>query len=278
MKRLLMLCAAIGVVVLLASPASSITRGGTLDNDDHPFVGLMVALDDDGNRLWRCTGSLVSSTVFVTAGHCTESPVASAVVFFVSDMEPDPSFYGVPGPGEFYDDTNSVGVRGAVHLHPDYNPAGFFLYDLGVVELDEPVVLDEYAVLPDAGLVDTLERGRKGTKVTAVGYGLQAASQNPVKPEKTVAELTRHQADLMIVDTKGVAGIGNLPDTNSMLLSGDARHGGTCFGDSGGPSLVDDTVLIGVTSFGLNGNCAGVGGVFRIDRTVELDWISSFLD
>lgn len=277
MKRILTLGLVIGLIAVLASPASAITRGGTLDNEDHPFVGLMVALDEDGNRLWRCTGSLVSSTVMVTAGHCTEAPAASAVVFFVSDMEPDPSIYGVPDPGEFYDDTDSVGVRGSVEVHPDYNPAGFFLYDLGVVVLDEPVELGEYAILPEEGLVDTLDKGRSGTEVTAVGYGLQAASQNPVKPEKTVAELTRYQADLMIVNTKGVAGIGSLPDTNSMLLSGDAKHGGTCFGDSGGPSLVDGNVLIGVTSFGLNGNCAGVGGVFRIDRDLELAWIGSFL-
>ncbi len=219
----------------------------------------------------------MSSTVFVTAGHCTESPTASAVVFFVSDMEPDPSIYGVADPGGHYVDADSVGVRGSAEIHPDYNPAGFFLYDLGVVVLDEEVDLANYAALPAPGFVDTLEKGRKGTEVTAVGYGLQAASQNPVKPEKTVAELTRYQADLMIVNTKGVAGIGNLPDTNSMLLSGDAKHGGTCFGDSGGPSLVGDNVLIGVTSFGLSGNCAGVGGVFRIDRALELDWINDFL-
>lgn len=278
MKRLLTLLAALGLVALLAPSASAITRGGSLDGDDHPFVGLMVALDEDGNRLWRCSGSLISPTVFVTAGHCTESPVASAVVFFESDMEPDPSVFGVPGPGQFYDDTDSVGVRGSTYLHPLYNPNGFFLYDLGLVVLDEEVMVDSYAVLPEAGLVDTLKKGRNGTEVTAVGYGLQAASQNPVKPEKTVAELTRYQAGLMIVNTKGVAGIGSLPDTNSMLLSGDAKHGGTCFGDSGGPSLVGDNVLIGVTSFGLNGNCAGVGGVFRIDRSVELDWIGSFLN
>lgn len=277
MKRLLTLLAALCLVALLAPSASAITRGGELDNEDHPFVGVMVALDEEGNRLWRCSGSLISTTVFVTAGHCTESPAVSAVVFFVSDMEPDPSFYGVPDPGEFYDDTVGVGVRGSIHVHPDYNPNAFFLYDLGVVVLDEEVEVASYAMLPDAGLVGTLAKGRKGTEVTAVGYGLQAVSQNPVKPEKTVAELTRYRAGLMIVNTKGVAGIGNLPDTNSMLLSGDAKHGGTCFGDSGGPSLVGDNVLIGVTSFGLNGNCAGVGGVFRIDRAVELEWIGSFL-
>ena len=62
-----------------------------------------------------------------------------------------------------------------------------------------------------------------------------------------------------------------------MMLSGDAKHGGTCFGDSGGPILLGDSDTIGgVTSFGLNGNCAGVGGAFRIDRQVELDWINGF--
>lgn len=278
MKRVLALAGAFGLLMMLAAPVSAITRGGSLDGDDHPFVGLMVALDEDDHRLWRCSGSLISPTVFVTAGHCTENPVDSAVVFFVSDMEPNPSEYGVPARGGLYTDEGSAGVRGSTHLHPSYNPNGFFLYDLGVVVLEEPVHLDEYAQLPDAGLVDTLPKGRKGTIVTAVGYGLQAASQNPVKPEKTVADLTRYQADLMIVDTEGVAGVGSLPDTNSMVLSGDAKHGGTCFGDSGGPSLVGDDVLIGVTSFGLNGNCAGIGGVFRIDRGLELDWISDFLE
>ncbi len=53
--------------------------------------------------------SLVSSTVFVTAGRCTESPTASAVVFFVSDMEPNPSIHGVPAPGGLYDRTAARG-------------------------------------------------------------------------------------------------------------------------------------------------------------------------
>ncbi|MDH3295685.1 MAG: trypsin-like serine protease [Acidimicrobiia bacterium] len=57
-----------------------------------------------------------------------------------------------------------------------------------------------------------------------------------------------------------------------MTLSGDAKHGGTCFGDSGGPILSGDTI-VAVVSFGLNGNCAGVGGVYRIDFAENIDWI-----
>ncbi len=266
-KKLIAAAVAAATLIAVAGPVSAITRGGTLDGDDHPYVGLMVAQDVNGNPLWRCSGTMISPTVYVTAGHCTEAPAASAEIWFETDVESGIPENGYPFDGE---------VSGTTFTHPLYDPNAFFLYDLGVVELDKPVD-GPYASLPAAGYVDTLPTGRKNNSVTAVGYGLQAASSNPVKPEKTVAERVRYQADLMIVDTQGVAGIGNLPGTNSMTLSGDAKHGGTCFGDSGGPTLVGDT-LVAVTSFGLNGNCAGIGGVFRIDRDVELEWIGSFLN
>lgn len=259
------------MVMALTSPTFAITRGGELDGDDHPYVGLMVAIDAEGNPLWRCSGSLISATVYVTAGHCTESPAASAQIWFDTDVES-----GIPGNG--YPFVGDVG--GTTHSHPLYNPNAFFLYDLGVVKLDGAgYPMAEYAELPAAGVVDTLDKGRKKGTVTAVGYGLQK-----INPVMIQADRVRYQAELMIVDTNGVAGIGNidlgsdLPPTNSMILSGDAKHGGTCFGDSGGPSLIDGNVLVAVTSFGLNGNCAGIGGVFRIDRDVELGWIGGFLD
>jgi secreted trypsin-like serine protease len=277
MKRVLALIAALGVMIGLAAPAAAITRGGELDHDDHPYVGLMVAQDADGNPLWRCSGSFISDAVYVTAGHCTEAPAASAQIWLASDVESGIPANGYPFTGD---------AAGTTYTHPLYVPSAFFLYDLGVVVLDEPLAseqLDEFATLPSAGAVDELGHGRKSAVVTAVGYGLQAASANPVKPEKTVAERVRYQADLFVVNTEGVAGLGNiqlpgdLPPTNSMILSGDAKHGGTCFGDSGGPALIGDT-LVGVTSFGLNGNCGGIGGSFRIDRDLELGWIQGFLD
>ena len=109
--------------------------------------------------------------------------------------------------------------------------------------------------------------------MTAVGYGLQQAKTNPKLADKESALKTRYAADLMIVTTKGVTGISRLPGAASMLLSGDQAHGGTCFGDSGG-AILKGTTLVAVTSFGMNGECAGIGGVFRIDRALELGWIT----
>ena len=64
----------------------------------------------------------------------------------------------------------------------------------------------------------------------------------------------------------------------SMLLSNNAATGGTCFGDSGGPNFYGDSnVVAGITSFGINGNCAGTGGVFRTDKQDVHDFVSGVL-
>jgi len=64
--------------------------------------------------------------------------------------------------------------------------------------------------------------------------------------------------------------------TQSLLLSNNHSTGGTCFGDSGGPNFIGTSNVVGgVTSFGINGNCAGTGGVYRVDRSDDLNWLYS---
>ena len=50
--------------------------------------------------------------------------------------------------------------------------------------------------------------------------------------------------------------------------------GGSCFGDSGGPNLLGDTIL-GVNSFLTSSNCAGVTYSYRIDTTEALSFINA---
>ena len=64
-----------------------------------------------------------------------------------------------------------------------------------------------------------------------------------------------------------------------MLLSNNRSTGGTCFGDSGGPNYSGSSnTIAGVTSFGINGNCAGTGGVFRLDKQDVLDFVDDFMN
>lgn len=248
-------------IVAVCDPALAITDGD-LDGEQHPYVGLMVAQDEDGNPLWRCSGTLLSPTLFLTAGHCTEHPAEHVEIWFDADVES-----GIPDNG--YPVTGDVG--GTPYTHPQYNPNAFFLYDLGVVILDRPINKSNYGVLPTQDQLDVLarRRGLQDTTFTAVGYGLQQSF-----PE--AASWKEHNKRVRMVAYPHLLQI-NVPGFTgdfSLLLSNNANTGGTCFGDSGGPNFIGSSNVVGgVTSFGKNGACAGTGGVYRIDRADDLDWI-----
>lgn len=199
-----------------------------------------------------------------------------------------PDYSGLPPSGAYipdgnqqrYEDRvvhlneNSDWVRGTAHPHPDYVNGLFFLADLGVVVLDQAVDLEIFGTLPEKGLIDTfLHQPKNEQRFTAVGYGLRRI--NPVKIEFGDE---RYKNDMMLIGSKGVFGI---PDGISVKFSnnnGKAHKGGTFFGDSGGANFVAGTTTIAaITSFGVNGNCAGTGGGYRIDKAVNLEFINSFL-
>ena len=72
MKRqttvLIAVAALIAALVLPATPALAII-GGEFDGERHPYVGALD-LRPTGRRI-PCSGTLISPTVFLTAGHCT---------------------------------------------------------------------------------------------------------------------------------------------------------------------------------------------------------------
>jgi len=64
--------------------ASAITNGQP-DGNNHPYVGLVVfdVLDGNGNQVpsHRCSASLLTPTVVLTAGHCTDGTYAARIWF-----------------------------------------------------------------------------------------------------------------------------------------------------------------------------------------------------
>jgi hypothetical protein len=260
------------MVLMLIVPSGGITNG-ELDGEDHPWVVLLL-METEFGPSYRCSATLLTSTVVLTAGHCTsnfgyiaeEGDYSAMRVFIESDVDDGDNTY--PDKGS----ENSVeAVSWAAH--PDYVTAPFWFHDVGVVILEEPgVVLDEYGVLPDVDSLDALKKQRNHeVTFTAVGYGLQQAG--PVPSDRDIADRVRMVSypHLIQINTPGFTG------DYSLLLSNNPVTGGTCFGDSGGPNFFGDTnIVAGVTSFGMNGNCAGTGGVFRMDRQNVLDFVSSF--
>jgi len=244
---------------------------GELDGEGHPYVVLLL-MEVDGAPAFRCSGTLLSATVLLTAGHCTNnfpgSPYTGMRVFTESDVQ---AGIGTTNNYPYGGGPNSVeAVDWAAHT--DYETGPFFLHDVGVVILEEPgVVLSEYGTLPSVNQFDSLKKGHK-TTFTSVGYGLQESFPDAASWKEHNTR-TRYVAHPWLIQING-----GIVGDFSMLLSNNAHSGGTCFGDSGGPNFLGDSNLVaGITSFGLNGNCAGTGGVFRTDRQDVLDFVNSYL-
>jgi hypothetical protein len=259
--RLAALAACCAALVATYVPISAVTYG-EIDGKRHPAV-LLLVMDVDGEPAFRCSGTLISPTVFLTAGHCTgESGEFSGMrVFTESDVQNGNNNYPFAGPNSIEAATWSS--------HPLFTEAQFYLHDVGVVVLRKAVKLNagSYGVLPAEGELDSLQP-RASTVFTSVGYGVQRI--NPVF-------LTSEKIRMLAYPHLDQINTGFTGDF-SMLLSNNASTGGTCFGDSGGPNFLGmSNVVAGVTSFGLNGSCGGTGGVFRLDKRDVLDFVQSYL-
>jgi Trypsin len=244
----------------------------------------VVFYDASGEFSHRCSGSLISPTKFVTAGHCTDaaSGAVTARVYFQQDAgahyDPVTQLDPVSGYPEFC----AAGTLGTLcatssklfnYGFDDF--AGFpNTHDAGVVILDQAISLPEYGQLPLAGTLDGLDkrRGNKNTIFTVSGYGLslntQAQSANP-----DISFRSRLMATATLVNLNSALNDG----FNVQTQGNGSGRGGTCSGDSGGPVFLGDAssnLIVAVTSFGLNAICRGVDFAYRIDRQEVLDWIN----
>jgi hypothetical protein len=284
MKKIAFTIALVLVASLCIVGVASAITNGQPDAGRHPYVGLLVFDDAPGHPAWRCSGSLIAPNVVLTAGHCTDGAVAARVWFYE-----DVTYDNVPFPLYPYGGSGSGATEGIPFTNPKYrspeNPYGggnglpaFSYRDTGIVVLNEPVYMDEYAQLPAAGLVDTL---KNKTGVDFVGYGVQYQAQIPGNqvPQpppyyRWTGPRVRMYAPSELVSGKFV----HSAEYMRLALNPGGGTGGTCFGDSGGPDFLGGTrTVLAVNSYVTNVNCGGVGYSARVDIPEVLQWINGFL-
>lgn len=283
-KLIASLAAVLAISAAAVAPVGAITGTNYTEDFDHPFVGLAVFYTiEDGEEVFshRCSGSLLSPTVFLTAGHCTDG-ADTARVYFTQDAganyDPETQLDPVSGYPESCAD-NTLGVTCAtsseLYNFGFANFAGFpNTKDAGLLILDQPIELGEYGVLPEIGTLSSLgsKVGTQDRTVTVSGYGV---TYRDASGKHDLSFRERLMGTSKITNIVG----GNTGGFNLQTSGNGGGRSGTCGGDSGGPVFypADTNVIVAVTSFGLNAWCRGQDFAFRVDTLAVQNWIRSLL-
>ncbi len=277
------LVAALALGATAASAASAPRKGRAealrmIDRAEHPLIvgglpaapgtfGMMAFVvyeDPDTGDLSVCSGTVVSSQLVLTAGHCAvneETGVADQAAGFAV----------VTGSLDWTNPSREVSAVSRTIINPAYNP-GTGDGDAALLVLSTPTTAPAVALASDPGDLPLLQPGRSAQ---IAGWGLTLADTIPDQLQWGVSAV---QSPAYCATE---AAYGDLSfDASRQMCAIDAPTyaDGTCNGDSGGPLLAERAdgtwAEIGITNTGAANCSTGVPNFFARADSLSA-WVAS---
>jgi hypothetical protein len=235
MRRVIYFFVVVTTLTLLATNlflprAKAITYGFVDSTNTFRNTGAFIVKGTDGQIFPICSGTMITSDVFLTASHCTafysQELAPGGFTAFVS-LDPSIPF------GPLTSNTTNLLPVAHVVTNPNFNQSQSDSGDIGALILSSPVNSVTPASLPACGLLEQLsaQNGLKNATFTAVGYGVQ---------NRVVGGGVPFFQDINPIPRMFAFSSFSALSPGYIRLSQNPANGngGTCFGDSGGPNFL----------------------------------------
>jgi S1-C subfamily serine protease len=225
---------------VLGANSGRVTGGEQCEGGESPVVAILFQ-DRDGTE-GICSGTLISLTTVLTAGHCLDNAIA-AVVFTQEDV---------------------LAQGGEVLVHPNWllNPTPGNPFDIAMLRISTPKAIGPVPILFSDDIA-------VGEGITVFGFGLD-------ENQAVFIDRLRNGEAPLKAGNMTINAVGQGLFTAAFDSTGSA----ICQGDSGGPVVqVSNGVssLIGVTSYTVGGCTSGsISGFINLQRADLIDFITSF--
>ena len=264
MKRkfclLAFLLSAIACAMVFVPRTTAITYGFVDSNNTFANSGAFIVKSPTTGEIFPiCSGTMITSNVFLTASHCT--------LFFSQELAPQGyvAYVSLDGSIPFGPLTsNKTQLLPVAHVvtNPNYNQAQSDSGDIAVLILQRDVRGVTPAKLPSCRLLDQLvaQNGLKSAVFTPVGYGVQ---------NRVVGGGVPFFQDLNPIPRMFAFSSFNSLNGGYLRLSQNPSTGnsGSCFGDSGGPNFLTvngQQLLVAITITG-DAVCRSTNVDYRLD-------------
>ena len=263
MKRLICFFALtmslVSAALWLSPKTSAITYGFVDSNNTFANTGAFIVKSPTTGQIFPiCSGTMITTNVFLTASHCT--------AFYTQDLAPEGwvAYVSLDQSIPFGDLTSSkTKLLAVAHVvtNPNFNQSQSDSGDIGALILERNARVSP-ATLPSCGLLDQLvaQNGLKTATFTNVGYGVQ---------NRVVGGGVPFFQDVNPIPRMFSFSSFNSLNGGYLRLSQNAStgNGGTCFGDSGGPNFMTlngQQLIVSITITG-DSVCRSTNVDYRLD-------------
>lgn len=190
--------------------AEALSPGTELEPGVFPAVGQLVP---DPPRVGKCTATLITYDLVLTAAHCV--------------CEPDQAGYCASRATFEFTAPYNIRITGTVLAHPEFGVRRWFNEDIAVIRLDYPS--SQKVMIAPITVTPPYQKPAPGDRLQIVGYGHTGDDcRGPATKKLLPVVLTTSEAARLMIDEEGKR---------------------ACPGDSGAPILNQSGQVVGVVSW-----------------------------